>query len=77
MSATDAASAMQEAERPPASSLALLIGWSPLIALVFFMVWYLKKTGVGRNREHMDRVEKQGAEIVEILKRIEARLNER
>ena len=66
------------------SWLAIIIGWLPVVALLLFWVWYMRKFSLRRHRElqdrslvHMERIESQSAEMLESLKRIERLLEDR
>ena len=76
--------AQQSAERPPSSLLTLLVTLLPIILIFGVYLWFLRRSGIGKNREHMersrahmDRAEQQNDQIIAALDRIEKALSQR
>lgn len=78
------AMAQQSGSEPPGLFVQLLMTWTPLLVLVGLWWWLFTRIGLSRNRkymeralEHMNKLEAQNAEIIEVLKQVESKLGGR
>lgn len=76
--------AQASAERPVNPVLTFLVTLAPLLLLFWLMHWYLKRVGIGLNKQHversfvhMEKIEGQNVELLDSLKRIEGLLRDR
>src|SRR5687768_16355738 len=74
----------QEAAGQGRSDSSTVFAWLPLLLLVGAWIWFFRRSGIGRGKTlqdrslaHMDRLEKQNEQILEMLGRIETSLKER
>lgn len=75
-----ASDAQQQAEQGNKSyniGLSFAIWWGPVLLLMAFYVWYMKKTGIRRNREYMSMSLAHMQRSEELLERIAGALEKR